>query len=77
MDDDLVEGAVPMLHFQNAELRELRFSCNDIFNKNNNFFQTTNEIYRREVTTNVLKRYAMLTFTYNLNKQNIKQDERR
>ena len=55
---------------------ELRLSCNDIFNMNNNFFETTNEIYRRKVTTNVLKRFAMLTFTYNLNKQKSKQDER-
>lgn len=48
---------------------ELKLSCNDIFNQNNNFIQTTNELYRREVTTNVLKRYGMLTFTYNLNIQ--------
>ena len=46
---------------------ELRFSINDIFNQNNSFYQTTTELYRREMTTNILGRYAMLSFTYNLN----------
>lgn len=48
---------------------ELKISCNDIFNNNNNFSETTNELYRRVVTTNVLKRYGMLTFTYNINRK--------
>lgn len=46
---------------------ELRFSINDILNQNNSFYQTTTELYRREMTTNVLGRYAMISFTYNLN----------
>ena len=73
----LISNAAFAWKFLKDRHGELRLSCNDIFNKNNNFFETTNEIYRREVTTNVLKRYALLTFTYNLNKQNSKQNERR
>ena len=46
---------------------ELRFSINDIFNQDNSFYQTTSELYRREMTTNILGRYAMISFTYNLN----------
>lgn len=46
---------------------ELRFSINDILNQNNSFYQTTTELYRREVMTNILGRYAMISFTYNLN----------
>lgn len=65
----LISNAAIAYKFLKGRKGELRLSCNDIFNKNNNFYQTTNEIYRREVTTNVLKRYALLTFTYNFNKQ--------
>lgn len=46
---------------------ELRLSVHDIFDQDNSFYQTTTELYRREVTTNILGQYAMLTFTYNLN----------
>jgi len=72
----LISNAAIAWKFLKDRRGELRLSCNDIFNKNNNFFETTNEIYRREVTTNVLKRYALLTFTYNLNKLNSRQDEK-
>ena len=46
---------------------ELRFAIYDILNQDNSFYQTTTELYRREVSTNILGRYAMLSFTYNLN----------
>ncbi|MBO4907536.1 MAG: TonB-dependent receptor [Bacteroidaceae bacterium] len=46
---------------------ELRFSLHDMLDQDNSFYQTTTELYRREVTTNILGRYAMLSFTYNLN----------
>lgn len=62
----IANASVAWLFMKNRKC-ELKLSCNDIFNQNNNFFQTTNEIYRREVTSNVLKRYAMLTFIYNIN----------
>lgn len=73
----LISNAAIAWKFLKEKRGELRLSCNDIFNKNNNFFETTNEIYRREVTTNVLKRYALLTFTYNINKQKENQDGKR
>ncbi len=46
---------------------ELRFQVNDLLGQDNSFYQTTTELYRREVNTNILGRYAMLSFTYNLN----------
>lgn len=72
----LISNAAIAWKFLKDRRGELRLSCDDIFNMNNNFYEMTNEIYRREVTTNVLKRYGMLTFTYNLNKQNDKKNER-
>ncbi len=63
--DAMICNAALAYKFLKEKKGEIRLSCNDIFNKNNNFCQTTNEIYRREVTTNVLKRYALLTFTLN------------
>jgi len=46
---------------------ELRFEIHDIFGQDNNFYQTTTEMYRRAVKTNILGRYGMLTLIYNLN----------
>ena len=63
----LISNASISYKFLKNRCAELRMSCNDIFNKNNNFYEITNEIYRREVRTNILKRYVLLTFTYNLN----------
>ena len=53
--------------FMRGRKGELRFQINDLFNQDNSFYQTTTELYRREVNTNILGRYAMLSFTYNLN----------
>ena len=53
--------------FMRGRKGELRLSINDLFNQDNSFYQTTTELYRREMTTNILGRYAMLSFTYNLN----------
>ena len=72
----LISNAAVAWKFLKDRRGELRLSCNDIFNKNNNFYEMTNEIYRREVTTNVLKRYGLLTFTYNFNQPNNKKNER-
>lgn len=72
----LISNAAFAWKFLKDRRGELRLSCNDIFNMNNNFYETTNEIYRREVITNVIKRYALVTFTYNINKQNGKQNEK-
>ena len=63
----LISNASVAYKFLKQRKGELRFSIHDIFNQDNNFYQTTTELYRREVTSNILGRYAMLTFTYNLN----------
>ena len=64
----VISNAAVAYKFAKERRAELRLSVNDIFNNDNNFVETTNEIYRRKVTSNVLKRYIMLTFTYNFNK---------
>ena len=63
----VISNAALAYKFLKGRKGELRFQINDILNQDNSFFQTTTELYRREVTTNILGRYAMLSFTYNLN----------
>lgn len=63
----VISNAALAYKFMKGCKGELRFSINDIFNQDNSFYQTTTELYRREMTTNILGRYAMLSFTYNLN----------
>lgn len=45
---------------------ELQLYMNDIFNQNNNFYQSTSELYLRESESEVLKRYAMLKLIYKI-----------
>ncbi|MEJ7738866.1 MAG: outer membrane beta-barrel family protein [Chitinophagaceae bacterium] len=47
---------------------ELKFSVNDILNQNRNIDRTIGENYIVDTRTVVLRRYFMLTFTYNLNR---------
>lgn len=47
---------------------ELRLSINDILNQNTGVSRNTNGNYIEDTRYTVLKRYAMLTFTYSLNK---------
>ena len=63
----VISNAALAYKFMKGRKGELRFSVYDIFNQDNSFYQTTTELYRREVATNILGRYAMLSFTYNLN----------
>ncbi len=63
----LISNAALAYKFLKGRKGELRFSINDIFDQDNSFYQTTTELYRREVNTNILGRYAMLSFTYDLN----------
>lgn len=63
----VISNAALAYKFMKGRKGELRFSVNDIFNQDNSFYQTTTELYRREMTTNILGRYAMISFTYNLN----------
>lgn len=45
---------------------EIRLSVFDILGQNTNVNRTVNETYIEDVQTNILRRYAMLTFTYTL-----------
>lgn len=46
---------------------EIQLTCHDVFNQDNNFLETTTELYRRSMTTSLLKRHFLLRFTYNFN----------
>ncbi len=52
----------------NRQQGELTFSVNDILNKNTNINRTVNEMYITDTSSNTLKQYFMLSFTYNLRK---------
>lgn len=56
---------------------ELRFSVNDILNQNTGVTRNTNGNYVEDIRYTVLKRYAMLTFTYSLSKFGFIGGERR
>jgi len=45
---------------------ELRLSVNDLLNQNNNNSKQTTENYTQEYSTNLMGRYFLLTFNYNL-----------
>jgi hypothetical protein len=47
---------------------ELKFSVNDLLNQNQSITRSQGENYYSDSRTVVLKRYFLLTFTYNLNK---------
>ncbi|CAN5422041.1 TonB-dependent receptor [soil metagenome] len=47
---------------------ELRFGVNDILNQNTGLSRSTNGNYIEDIRYTVLKRYAILKFTYSLNK---------
>jgi hypothetical protein len=66
----LISNAAIAYKFLKQRKGELRFSINDLLNQDNSFYQTTTELYKREVSTNILGRYVLLTFTYNLNTLN-------
>jgi hypothetical protein len=45
---------------------EIRFSVNDILEQNTSITRNTTETYIEDVKTNVLQRFYLLTFTYNI-----------
>ncbi|MEO8146847.1 MAG: TonB-dependent receptor [Bacteroidia bacterium] len=52
--------------FMKNKVAELRLTVFDILKQNNSITRNTTETYYEDVQSNVLQRYFMLTFTYNL-----------
>lgn len=52
--------------FLKNRLAEIRLSAYDILNQNNNISRNITETYIEDTRSNVLRRYFMLTFTYNI-----------
>lgn len=63
----LWNGSFSKLVFKN-KAGEIKLSVNDILNQNKSVTRNTGENYYEDVRSNVLQRYFMLSFTYNLNK---------
>lgn len=52
--------------FLKEDRGQLKISVFDILNRNNGFYRSTSQNYIMDQQTNVLKRYGLLTFTYNI-----------
>lgn len=52
----------------NQQQGEISLSVNDILNKNMSINRTVNEMYITDTSSNTLRQYFMLSFTYNLRK---------
>lgn len=63
----LWNGAIAKSFLKNKR-GELRLSVNDILDQNTGVTRNTNANYVEDIRYTVLKRYALLTFTYSLNK---------
>lgn len=63
----LLNASIAKQVFKN-KAGEIRLSVNDLLNQNQSITRTVQENYVEDVNTQVLKRYFMLSFTYNLRK---------
>jgi hypothetical protein len=54
--------------FLKGKQAEIKFSVNDLLNQNQSITRNTGGNYIEDVQSNVLRRYFLLSFTYNLNK---------
>ena len=52
--------------FLKNQAAEIRFTVNDILGQNTSITRNTTETYTEDVQTNLLQRYYLLTFTYNI-----------
>lgn len=75
--DNLLWNAGISLQFLKDQKGTLKFSIYDLLNRNNNLnrFTTQNQIIDQE--TNILKRYGLLTFTYNIRNIGVKSGKER
>lgn len=62
--------------FLKDQKAEIRFGVNDILGQNTSIIRNTTETYIEDVQTNVLQRFYMLTFTYNIKVMKKKEEKK-
>jgi hypothetical protein len=63
----LLNASLSKLMFKN-KAGQMKLEVHDIFNQNQSLTRNTGANYFEDVRTNVIQRYFMLSFTYNLNR---------